>query len=340
MLRRLAIFVLLALPAHAEGILDASPLPQYAEWLTTDFHRAFAVGPDGAWGQSSRADTPEEAERSALANCGAGCRLLARDNATVVDGRLVAPPPADQIIGRFRTEPEHLYHGPGKATGAVVWSHGTSGRPEAINMYLDPYIRRFSNAGWDVWRFDRTFGDDRLETTTRRLLDGAALLKQAGYRRVIAAGHSRGGWQSLRALAEPGPIDGVIATAPAAHGTRARGTERMAVALEEFEALFAKVAGRPRIALALFADDIFDPDPPARIAAVERHLQAKGIPYLLLAAPPGVSGHWGGFEPEFNRRYGACILGFFTRPAPLPAAAAACPPAAGQSPAAAGTRPD
>jgi hypothetical protein len=319
--------------AAAQAVLDVDALPPladggrsaYRDWLAADFYRAFAVSPTGGWGASSRAESDEEAARQALAACTAmspaGCRLLAQGNGVFSAGVLQAPAVPDAVIGPFRADPEHLFHGPGKARGALVWSHGTGRSPEVINLYIDPYIRRFSNAGWDVWRFDRAFGDDQLDRTTARLAEGVRLLKQAGYGRVVAAGHSRGGWQSLKALSVPGLLDGVIAAAPAAHGTRNRGTERMTEALAAFEALFAEVpppAGvPPRVAVFLFTGDPFDPDPPARVAAV-RSLGAKRIPYLLLAGPPGFDGHWAAFEPSFDRRYGPCILGFFDQDAPIP----------------------
>jgi hypothetical protein len=41
-----------------------------------------------------------------------------------------------------------------------------------------------------------------------------------------------------------------------------------------------------------------------------------GGPLLLVERPTGITGHSGGQNAQFNRRFGACLLDFFAAPQP------------------------
>ena len=207
----------------------------------------------------------------------------------------------------FRPSPRFVPRGPAEAAGAVVWLHQSynvqeeaDGPPEA------PWVARLAGSGFDVWRFDREPGHDPLAAGGEHLLEGLAGLRAAGYRRVIVAGHSRGAFIALAALARPDLADAVAAVQPAAHGTSAA---RRQVALADFAACLRAARGVP-LALVLLRDDAFDPDPDARAALA----RAAGIPLLLIDRPPEPTGHMGGFGPEFDARFGACLAGFLTHP--------------------------
>jgi hypothetical protein len=322
----------LARVGMAQDVLDVAPLTMldadgraaYGKFLADDFQRAFAIADDGGWGWRSGVRTPEQAAADALANCAtrahAPCRLYAVNNDVV--GRAASPDAgrSDVRYGEFASSPNYFWRGPTRAVGAIVWSHGNNGQADARGGATHAYIRRFSNAGWDVFRFDRDPRYDRLDWAIRHLIEGARALRQAGYRKVIAAGQSRGAWHSLEALREPGLFDGVIAAAPAKHGVWSQGATVGLQGLDDFRTLIRSIADtRVPIALFVFDGDPYDPDPAARAAYAREHL---GGPRLIVARPAGITGHSGGQNAAFNQRYGACLLGFFATPG---AGAASCP---------------
>ena len=81
----------------------------------------------------------------------------------------------------------------------------------------------------------------RLAASARRaanwLRDDLAELRRRGYRQVVVAGQSRGGWDALMILNQAGLADVVIAIAPAAHGTLAENNNRLHAQIAELEAL-------------------------------------------------------------------------------------------------------
>jgi hypothetical protein len=295
-------------------MLKASGVAAYRAFLAEEFGRAFALSDDGAWGWRSFMPTPEAAGLEALAACAqqakTPCRIYAANNALVGDGQ--APPGRGDVRhGELTSSADYFWNGPAKAKGAIVWSHGNAGQADARRGKTHPYIRRFSNDGWDVYRFDRDPRYDRLDWATRHLIDGVRELRKAGYQKVIVAGQSRGAWHSLEAVREAALLDGVIAAAPAQHGTWDQSGRVGLQGLDDFRSLMRRIAGAPTpIALFLFEDDPYDPDPAARAVYARERLGA-GSPLLLIDRPAGITGHSGGQNPSFNRRFGACLLEFF-----------------------------
>jgi hypothetical protein len=326
--------VLGARDAPAQEILDVARLTMlrpdgvaaYRAFLVEDFQRAFAIADDGGWGWRSGVKTLEQATHDALANCAqrasAPCRVWALNND--VAGREPSPAAGrgDVRHGELASSASYFWHGPAAAKGALVWSHGNAGQADARGGPTHPYVRRFSNDGWDVYRFDRDPRYDRLDWAIRHLIEGVRALREAGYRKVIAAGQSRGAWHSLEALREAALLDGVIAAAPAKHGVWSQGSTVGLQGLDDFRTLIRRVADtRTPVALFLFDGDPYDPDPAARAAYAREHL-GPGTPLLIVERPAGITGHAGGGNAQFNRRYGACLLEFFAAPAP---GAAHCP---------------
>jgi hypothetical protein len=326
----------LAIPATAQEILDTgrltmlrpSGIAAYRAFLAEGYPRAFALSDDGAWGWRSFMASAEAARDGALAACAehakTPCRIYAVDNALADATATTAAGRGDVRYGELTSSAAYFWYGPQAAKGAIVWSHGNAGQADARGGRTHAYVRRFSNAGWDVFRFDRDPRYDRLDWAVRHLIDGARELRQAGYRRVIAAGQSRGAWHSLEALREAGLFDGVIAAAPAQHGTWDQGGRVALQGLDDFRTLMRRLGATPTpIALFVFDNDPYDPDPAAR-AAYARERLGPATPLLVIERPAGITGHAGGDNPAFNRRFGACLLDFFEAARPGPAA---CPEA-------------
>jgi len=77
-----------------------------------------------------------------------------------------------------------------------------------------------------------------------------------------------------------------------------------------------------RLALFLFHDDAWDPDPTARAALFRAAGARLDPPALVVEQPPAPTGHGGLQEPEFDAIFGACLAAFldFARAPP-----ASCP---------------
>jgi dienelactone hydrolase len=206
--------------------------------------------------------------------------------------------------GRF------LWQGPGVARGAYVWAHGrAAGGQDSRGSQPQPHVRVFNNAGWDVLRFDRDPAVDETDTAAAWLHGALRVLRARGYARVVVGGQSRGAWNALQMLDEPGLVDGVVAVAPAAHGST--GSPAWAWAVEDLRQVLDHVHNpAARVVVATFAGDEFDPDPEAR-AGLFRALAAPRVGRLLfLDRPHGLTGHGAGAEELFTLRYGTCLLGF------------------------------
>ncbi len=318
-----------------------SPAPSSA--LATEFaftyrgavpHAAFAVARDpggrSAWGYVSGAPSAAAAAAGALARCRrrlatlrAECRVIARD--ATVEG--AAPiPAAEGSIGPFRRSPLHLVRGPEAARGALVWGHGYGGPDRDNRAAPTPgFVSVLNDAGWDILRFDRHPGDDSLFTSQPRLTAGLPVLRAAGYRRIILGGQSRGGWQAIMAAAErPELVEAVIATAPAAHG-EAETANNLGAALDDFRRVVAGLPGqRPRLLVALFEGDDFDPDPEQRALWLESLARDREAPLLVLWPPGGdprtgaggIRGHRGAADWRFTRLFAGCVLTLVQAPEP------------------------
>ncbi len=338
-MRFLLLLLLLALPARAasfEEVFTAARIPGGPAGglgiaFTKDYrgtvpHAAIAFsrgeGARIAWAFVGGRPSPEQAERDALARCASQaatlpgatpCRVLARD-AAIPGGPAAAP--VEGGIGPFRFSPFHARHG-AAARGAVVWGHGYAGpERDQRSTALPGFLSALNEAGLDILRFDRHPGDDSLATSLPRLVRGLGALREAGYGRIVLGGQSRGGWQALLAAAEhPELVAAVIATAPAAHGDAGRPNNHGA-ALEDWQRALAALAATPvRLAVAVFDDDPFDPDPEGRARAVARLAEGRQAPALALWPRRPVAGHAAAGDWRFTRDQAACILTLVQAPA-------------------------
>ena len=337
----LAVMLLLWPPAagslRAQSLLDASAVPGlteagralYSEWLLTNTPRVVAIGSNGRIGWYSGGDSLAAARVRAVTLCaehgGIDCRPYAENLDIVWLGREQrSSPPPEPFVSTINyalvPDERFLWHGPAAARGVVVWSHGSSG-PDVDSRGIQPpsLLRGFNNAGFDIVRFDRAPMVDTAMRAAGWLRDGLAELRQAGYRRVVAAGQSRGAWTSLQMLGTAGLVDAVIALSPAAHGSG--GSINLMAQDDDLRALIAEAQSSPvRVAVAQFEGDPFMSDADTRVHLLER-LRPRTGGLLVIDRPPGLSGHFGGLGGEFNRRFGLCLLGFVIDAVPT----AACP---------------
>jgi hypothetical protein len=113
----------------------------------------------------------------------------------------------------------------------------------------------------------------------------------------------------------PEEVEAVIATAPAAHGEAERPNNHGA-ALEDIRRLLAGLPpGAPRVLVALFDADPFDPDPARRAELLERVARDRSAPTLALWPQQEIRGHNGVGDWRFTRLYGACVLTLVQAPA-------------------------
>lgn len=227
---------------------------------------------------------------------------------------------AAEEAGALRTEAGVVARD-GAATGAMVWLHPhyTEGPPPEAPAFM----ARLAARGWDLWRYDRPPGGpvppaSPLTSWVDPLAEGTAALRARGYARVVLVGESRGAFLALAALRVPGLADAVALAAPAAHGRR---PERRAQALADFAAALDRAAPDSvrRIALLLFEDDGWDPDPAARAALFRAAVARLGWDALLVDRPPAPTGHGGVQEPDFDAIFGRCLADFLEgRPAACP----------------------
>ncbi|MBR0657437.1 alpha/beta hydrolase family protein [Plastoroseomonas arctica] len=290
---------------HAAFVIAAAPNGRVLRWR-------FVSGRPSA--EAARRDAGSLCESQDRANTpdGTTCRILATDLAP--EGQPAVMEARTETLGPFRASPFHWRHGPERAAGVLLWSHGYGGRDvDSRNSPAPGFVSLLNDAGWDVYRFDRSPLEDDLASSLPRLLREAPLLRGAGYRRVVLAGQSRGAWQSLLlAGAMPESVDAVVATAPAAHGAQGTG---QGAAVDDFRrALAGFPDARPRLAVALFDDDPFDPDVAARTALVEALAARRTGPTLLIRPGAAIRGHGGASEVGFTQAYGACLLTFLMAP--------------------------
>lgn len=291
-------------------------------------HSAFAFAQDAtgrtSWQFASGRATPEQAREDALRFCArsvaertvqAECRVLAEDGR--IAGQDAAAPVQEGQVGPFRRSALHWLHGPAAAKGVVIWGHGlASNRLDLRSVPVPGFVAALNDAGWDVLRHDRHPASDELNRSLAELLDGLAAVRAAGYRSIILAGQSRGGWQSLLAAArQPEGVVAVVATAPARHSDWRQRNNNLGAALDDFRQLASGLdpAG-PRILVALFDNDDFDPDVESRVNMLVSRGEGRPSPLVVLWPESGARSHNGGSNWRFTRDYAACVLALVTAP--------------------------
>jgi hypothetical protein len=217
------------------------------------------------------------------------------------DGLPAAPP--------LHPSPGFTPAGPDRATGAVVWLHGSYDTDTNPTPPAEPaWIGRLARRGYDIWRLDRRPGADPLAPGGEALAAGLRALRAGGYRWIIVAGHSRGAMIGLSVLGEPGLADAVAAVSPAAHGDN---PARHDVAIAYWAQLMNHAReGGPRLALVQLSEDTLDLDPPLRLQLARAAAERAGLRFLSIYQPNQPCGHLGVYAPEFDTWFGADLTDF------------------------------
>ncbi len=316
--------VIASIGGGAQGHAQTAPVPYLKDqtnytqrFLVTGTNRAFAVASDGRFAWVSHRSSPEQAIEDVLKSCNkdgkAECRVHTVNGWVVWDKDPRSAPlrdPAAPAIPPLVPADYVPIRGPLLAPGLVIWSHGYYGGIDATRSPPHGYVSRFMAAGWDVYRYNREWIAGNYEDV-QGLLSGVRAARAAGYRKIILAGQSKGGWVSLHALGRGAEIDGVIATAPASHGNNPASLQ-MARARDDFRDLLAAIGTRRAavpVAITLFEGDSYEPG--GRRNVVADQLAGK-IPLLFIDHPADFTGHGAGGLPRFNTKFGACLFGFAT----------------------------
>jgi len=197
--------------------------------------------------------------------------------------------------------------GPGKATGAIIWSHGRSVDSEDSTAPTPPYMATLRDGGWDTYRFNRLRASDTLSNSARALVDEVHRLREQGYRRVALAGQSFGAFLALMAADTSDEVDAVVITAPAAFGSFSEFYESWRNNATRLYPLLEDLR-RARVMAYFFHGDDFDPG--GRGERTGTILAARGLPHVVIDQPAQLTTHWAATTPQFAQRFGACILGF------------------------------
>lgn len=306
-------------PASAQLKPDAQK--SFADFEHLGPHRAFALAANGTaywWSGAAGAD-PSAAVASALKRCEdlskSACTLYAVNN-VIVQGNdwKASAPPLLPMIGRLRPEPYWRNKGPQAAAGLIVWSHGyflgvdnTSSAPQGQVAY-------FTAQGYDLYRFDRQYIRDWPGDATQ-LADAVRQAKSMGYKRVILAGQSAGGWVSLAAIYRGATVDGVIAVSPAHHG-EVKDMRDVSFARSEWQQIIHGIKPGPRIVVVMFKDDTYDVG--GRTEDATAAFAASGVDSVVVAYPSGFTGHGAANGNNFPRKFGGCIHTFIETGAKQP----------------------
>ncbi len=305
----------LAAPLHMAQAqqLGGDAARSYADFQLFGPQRAFVLAPDGRafwWAGVAGAD-PSRAVENALKRCAeqtkASCTPFAVNNIALAGRDWKAAAPSTLApIGRLRAQPWWENKGPQAAAGVIVWSHGYRAGTDATFSPPQPWVGRFTAAGYDLYRFDREWIRDWPGDATQ-LAEAVRQAKSMGYRRVVLAGQSAGGWVSLAATMRGAPVDGVVAVASAHHG-EVKNMRDVSIARSEWQQVVKGILPGPRLVVVNFADDTYDVG--GRMDDARGAFVASGVQALVISDPPDFKGHGAGNEFAFARKYGACIQAF------------------------------
>jgi hypothetical protein len=302
--------------------LDQAGRIAYRRFLMMDTPRAFALAAGGVCGAAGEALSDDAARQQALAQCaragGRNARVYAQDLEVVWTHAPIAPnhssplapaPPRPPLIETwnysFIPDARFFWRGPASAKGVYIWAHGTSTDP--LGLQPPPHVRVFNNAGYDIVRFDRVPNADDVDRAALWLRQGIAFMRKSGWRRVIAGGHSRGGWNCLQMVKFAGLADALIAESPAAHGV-ASGFY-LSSQTDDLRQIVDRVPPtRTRLVFIQFRDDPFIGDPDTRLHLVES-LRPRLGGLLVIDRPAGFAGHYAARALGFAERFGDALLG-------------------------------
>ena len=215
-------------------------------------------------------------------------------------------------------------NGPEKAQGLIIWNHGISGTLESYKAPAPLAFRLLQARAWDVIMIKRhnqaeTMAGGPLYRTVQRTLEEVKTQRKLGYRKIVLAGQSFGGYVTLDAADESPDVFAAVAMAP---GFRAGGASgRLDASMVDRLLQSAKTG---RIAVVFPKDDGLFGNV-VRGESAGRILTRRNMPYLLLDETSGLTGHGGGVGGRFAVRYGLCLAEFLSAPQ-LPGGRFTCQP--------------
>ena len=164
----------------------------------------------------------------------------------------------------------------------------------------------FTAKGYDLYRFDRQYIRDWPGDATQ-LVDAVKQARAMGYRRVILAGQSAGGWVSMAATFRGAAVDGVISVSAAHHGEVKNMTD-VSRARSEWQQIVKGIKPGPRLVVVNFRDDTYDVG--GRMDDAKAAFTASGVDAVIISNPEGFSGHGAARGRPFAQKFGACINAF------------------------------
>jgi hypothetical protein len=270
--------------------------------------------------QAKAASDPPVLDASAVPYVGAKGRAgYAEDLRVVWPGHESAapPPPPGPLLQSdvfaIVPDPRYIWRGPQAARGLYVWAHGKSGANADARGEQPPcYVRAFNNAGFDVVRHDREPVHDYADAAAEWEQSALRTLRGMGWRRIVAGGQSRGSWNALQMLDEPGLVDDVVAVSPANFGGSLVSDNSAAL----YSILHAAKAPAARVVVVQFRGDPFVTDLDRRAGLFRDALPPRVGAFMLIDQPPGFTGHGAGNTSAFALKYARCLLHFVDDPAP------------------------
>lgn len=195
-------------------------------------------------------------------------------------------------------------YGPEKAQGVVIYNHGRSWTIDTAAIARIPsYLRPLYLANWDMLLLRRPITGDNRHDATNYLLAAIKQARAQGYKRIVLAGQSAGGWASIDA-ARKEKVHAIIATAPAAHGTNLTSVKMGTVAFCDI----LNDINETKVALIFFNRDPYQTKDRGKIA--KRILSDRKIEHRIIDHPRGLSGHGAYRRKYFTSRYGPQIRDF------------------------------
>ena len=213
--------------------------------------------------------------------------------------------------------------GPEKAYGAIYFIDGLDPSAPAADDFKPtyPYLQALnSQFGWDVFNAKYPSSDPDVAQSIPRSLPFVAkriaALKAQGYKRVVIAGQSWGGWLSINAASITDiskKLDGLLIVAPAAYGSRIWQGKDNPYYLQNLTdyVRHIKTVRTPTVAV-FFDGDAYDPG--ERGDVTDAFYSRTETPLLLIARPAGFVGHGAGWLPPFSDVFAACINDFLKKP--------------------------
>src|SRR5262249_2860476 len=232
-------------------------------------------------------------------------------------------PPGNRLYWVERAFCDLEQHGPEKANGVVIWNHGVSGAMEQWRAPVPPAFRLLQLRGWDVVVIKRhnlaeTGGDAALYRAVQRTLEEVRRQREVGYKKIVLAGQSYGGYITPESAAQAPAGFPSLAMAPGVRAIGGAGSLDASITERSLQGIKVE-----RVAVVFPKDDALFGNL-VRGERANRILGARRIPYLLLDETSGLTGHGGGTTGRFALRYGACLYDFLSAPT-IPESRFVCP---------------